>query len=121
MTTESEIEIEYFDDEQIKEEFIKRNLSLETDLSEYEDYEIRAEYDDRGLSDGNLDNCSDDDIETEYENRGLANSQYSETQELVNEIIDDIHSNKIVNNRIIQLLKFVSGRVICKSVVLNLK
>lgn len=96
-----------FTDEELQNEMDKRDLK--TDLSDYWDGEIEAEYEKRGLSD--LSDYSDEAIEEEYFNRG-----YGDFVDSCTKTVNNINQDKPVTSDIRNILEKFTGKLITKPI-----
>ena len=86
---------------------------VNTKLSDYDDWEIENEFDDRCLTNcTNLNQFEDYQIKDEYKSRGLYVLEDKNIEDLINEINQD----KPVLNKIRNLLEKSSGRLITKQI-----
>lgn len=79
-------------------------------LDDFQDCEIEAEYENRGLAptEKTIEDYSDEEIEEEYQSRICC-----DTDDLTN-LVNDINAGKETYTRVLQYLERVSGKLITK-------
>ena len=102
-----------FSDEVIAQEYIRRGLRNES-LDDVSDYDIKAEYEDRGF-DSKVIYLTDDQFVNEVKEMEIDDEIISpQFFTLANDILTDINLKKCVKNRVDFLLQNISGRVFCQ-------